>query len=1078
MVSMNLPCQREELILLHLRGYSDYKSEEEVPYGVSTSGIARSIAADREETSKMLQGLIDEGLIESSVRGVRGRKRRRKVYFLTDQGREEEGEIRRRIEEESVKVNTGEKTKEIKLENIDEFIQREDPLVKTITSLDNKGFVDLSSGVGKGDIFVGRDDELSRLRNLLDEVKDTGCKAVFVAGEAGVGKTRLVSELKPYALEEGYDFLAGTSHSEVADPYLPLKEAFQRYTERSEDVSGDTSGMAFLGVPEDKEVEGKKMFDAERQATFYETTKYVKDIASRNPLLVFLDDVQWLDRASAEILHYMLDKIDESPILFICAYRPEDLDDEGVLKENIRKMSTGYQNVSSMELSSLGIESTGKIIKVLLGREDVPSGYVKMLHRKTDGNPLFVKECVKHMLSEGMVDPGMNKYPSEAEEIDVPDIIQQVIERRINRLNEGTKKVLDIGSVIGNVVPFELLSEVSSLETFELLDHVDILRGNQLWHESADEEKFYFHHDIIKDAVYNNLRNVKKRVLHGKIAEALREELSDEELKDRCPRLAYHYSRAGKDSEAMEFYIRGASQAEKVYAHEDAIEMYHEALDIAEEIGEKDKKLDILDDLGKAYRLTGEFEEAVSTFEEAIDVVDDRKREASFRRKLARICEKMGKYDKVIEECDEGLELLDDGDKEEKSELLSAQGRAYMKISEYYEAKDIQDRSLSIAEESGGREKIANAHHEIGTVEWYRSNYQNALEHFEEALEIREDIDDKQGIANSLNNIGLIYYDREELEEALEYHKRSREIAEEIGNKWSVSTSLNNIGIIYYKKAEWDEALRYFEDCYWMDKKMGDDQGTAYALTNIGNIYLYKGDLKKALDNYKESLELERKIGNRRGEASALTSVGMIHSRKEQFDQALKRYEESLEIREEIEDEEGIATSYNHLGWLYLYKGELEEALSSFEKGAEVGSELELDNYLIDSYGGISECLAEKGEQKERSLDKAKKALEMAQETQGEEKEEAHRILGKAYREFNELERAEEELNRAKDITEEREHRMNRADVLYELGLLYSRQGDKERSRSILNDAFGIFEDMGLRLQANWCRSALIELEE
>ncbi len=156
--------------------------------------------------------------------------------------------------------------------------------------------------VEQNDIFVGRSEELKKLKSLAEEVKKGNCRTVFIAGEAGIGKTTLVNEFKHFAVNNGFSFLVGTCHGETADPYLPFKEAFNRYLEEEDYSDGS---FAMMPVERSMDIEDKKMFDAEREATFYETTENVKDIARETPLAVFIDDIQWADQASLDILGYM-----------------------------------------------------------------------------------------------------------------------------------------------------------------------------------------------------------------------------------------------------------------------------------------------------------------------------------------------------------------------------------------------------------------------------------------------------------------------------------------------------------------------------------------------------------------------------------------------------------------------------------------------------------------------------------------------------------------------------------------------------------------------------------------------------
>ncbi|MFW6197033.1 MAG: ATP-binding protein, partial [Thermoplasmatota archaeon] len=699
-----------ELVLLHLK---DLKiDEEEVTFGATLNGISKSIGSDRQEVKKVLEELLQENLIKKSVSKVRGRMRERNVHSLTKKGKKKEVKIRKKIEDRTIKVKTGQTTDIFKIKDIGEFFEREDPLIKIIQNIDDDT-LDLNQDEEQKNVFVGRDKELSKLRELLEMVKKEGSKTIFIAGEAGVGKTRLISELKPYALEEGYDFLTGTCHSEIADPYLPLKEAFDKYINGEEEHSSQYRNIAFLGARKGKKIENKKMFDAERQATFYETTQTIKNIGKKDPLVVFLDDMHWTDKASADILSYITNKIDKEPILFICAYRPEDLSANHPLKDNILHMISHTPDALKIELNPLNLESTGKIIKGVLGTKNPPSHFVKAIHKKTNGNPLFVKECVKHMDEKGIIDANKNIYPKEKDSLEIPSIVQQVVERRINRIEDESKKILDIGSVIGDTVDFEVLSKVVDMNTFDLLDHIDVLVDNDLLEEDPTEEKFYFHHSLIRDAVYQELKNVKKRILHKNIAEAI-EDIYSDGLGNHYSKLAHHFKKGKEYEPAYDYYLKKTEKDKEMYAHEDTIETYENILELIDKIPDsKKKKIEVWEGLGETYNIIGEYEKSRKYLRKILDEKVDPKTEIKVYRMISNGFLQQGHFDEAEEVIEKGLSIQNDEDKDSKEycRLLSNKGWAVMRKGKHDETLEIFKETNEIANRMNDEWLIAQSLH-------------------------------------------------------------------------------------------------------------------------------------------------------------------------------------------------------------------------------------------------------------------------------------------------------------------------------------------------------------------------------
>ena len=1020
----------KELILLYLKNYDEYRESDEAPYGVSLPGIASAIGKKRDDISDMLGILEEDGLIERRTSSVRGRKRKRNVFYLTKKGMDREHEIRNKIKEENVKINLRGEIKEIKLAQIDDYIEQEDPIVKTLSRMEKGDIVDLSEQSVKEDVFVGRDQEMKLLCDKLNEVRGSGSITTFISGEAGVGKTRLVSEFKRYALEEGVDFLAGTCLSEAVDPYLPFKEAFDEYLNK--EVENVDNRIAFLGTYKSREASSKKVFDAEREATYYETTEYIRNISMKNPLVVFLDDVQWIDHASAQILNYMTYKLNSAPVLFICAYRPEDLRERKAILEVFRHMKSSYPQVWEMHLSPLDKDSTEEVIHGLLQTQNIPDDYVEMIHEKTNGNPLFVKECVKHMLEEDMIDPEECRFP-RPEMISVPDIIQHVIKHRIDRLDERSKKILEVGSVIGDVIDFSLLSEIVDIGTFDLLDCIDILFSTGLLQESPDEEKLFFHHSITRDTVYNGLRGIKKRLIHGKTAECM-ESLYPDEMEDLYPTLAYHYDRADELEKALDYYFKAGERAKKIYAHENAIEMYEKGLMMAEKIDDSQtKELDIKEELSEIYWILGDYEKS-REYLQSIQTKDiDPYRKCKVYRKLSRTWLVQGDLDKAQEMIDMGLDVIEDQEefKPELCKLLSFKGWAKMDMGEHDKAVKLFQEQREISENIGEEKLIGRAHHDLGTIFYTKGKTDSAKNHLERAIEIWKDIDDEQNLVSSLNNLGLVMMYNGEWDKAREYFEENLKNNNEMGDILGKSISLNNLGDIYRETGNLEKALEYFNRAKSIQEKIGDKNGAAGSVTNIGITYYLKGELDKALELHEKSLETFNEGNNTFRMAWVLYSMGDIFIEKDRLEKANERLKKANELYKKMGEEGERAATETSLSTISLKRGNIEEAEEKVLKALD------------------------------RVKGKSIKTVEGR----------CRLVLSKIYREKASWDEAHVELDKAKELLEGTVTEYPKA--LYELGMLYQSQGDDSSAQEYFESAKEIFQRSGMELWYDKCQDAI-----
>ncbi len=1084
----------KDLVLLQLEGSEDFRDAEVVPFEISKKGVGSLTGLDEPDLGEELEELKRDGLVEEDTRYVEGKKRVRKAYFLTDKGVEKERDLLERLSDEKIEVKKEEGTERIKLGNMGEYLDTERPVIEALLRLDDEGKLDLTRfRAEESEIFIGRDEELARLKQELESTKTEGCRAVFIAGEAGVGKTSLVSRLKPHALVKGFDFLSGTCHSEIADPYLPFKDAFSKYMEEKDEVSK----LAFIGSLQGPEIDSKKMFDAERKATFYETTQYIKRLASELPLLIFLDDMHWADRASLDILNYLLEKLEHAPVLLVCTYRPEEVREDHLLQDIMNRI-TQKPSCERLVLRPLEKNGTRRLISSILEHHEPPEDYVELVYQKTRGNPLFVKEIVRQMLEEGTVKPAKNIYP-DSEEIQVPQLIQQVIERRIERLGQDPKNVLEAGSVIGEDIPFSLLVEILDVNELDLLDHIDTLLENKLWYEDPEEERFHFQHAIIHDTVYQSVRNTKRKFLHKQVSNKIRELFSDS-LEERYPILAKHYREAGYYDPALEFYMKAGRQAEKKYAHDDAIDLYEKALEMAEQSPEAER-LDVLKRLAEVHSIVGDYDISIKYLKDGLEETPDEKERGELYRRLGEKRMVRGEYEDALELIQDGLSILD-GESQELCRLLHIEGRIYMIKGDYERAEDIFTREKDIAYGLEELKEEKRALHNLGTIALQRGAFEEAAEKLQKAIDLQEEGKHRKLLANSLNNLGIVYLKQGDLDRALHYYDKSLQIEKEIGNKLGIGQSLNNIGIVHMNKGELDQALDAFNESLEIEKKIGNEHGRASSLNNLGIVSMKKGELDKALEYKKRSLDIHREIDDITGETLCLTNIGEAYRKKGELEKALDHQNMALESADRTDNRSNLSLVFNNMGIVQRDLGNLDKALERLEESLETAREIEDKNRISSSLRNKAAIYRMEGKL-DKAVELSQEAVELAEKTNSEEQVALSRLeLAEELVKVGEIEKGAEHLDIVSDIIEkvhepsvatkrelvrgiynrekgdldkasksfENTEKMieGRGDprelpkLLYERAVLEEEKDDKERLEECLNEGLEVSREMGM----------------
>ncbi len=1024
------------LILMYLEGFEEFKDEEEVPYGVTPKGITKAVGIDESEPYTYLKKMRDEGLIKKDTRIITSEKRERNVYFITEKGKKREKELWEDLKDNQVTLKIDGEEKVLKVENLGNHIEGRNPIVKAFRAMNENEVIDLTGLDKELEVFVGRKKELNTLRKNLKDVKKNGVKTLFVEGEAGGGKTSLVSKLKPFAHELGFKFVTGTCQSETSDPYLPFKEAFSDYIERDTEEQEKTS-MAFIGQTSDETVQDKNLFDAKKEETFYETTNYIKQLAKDDPIVVFLDDLQWVDKATLDILAYMDGKLGAVPVFFIGAYRPEDVSENHHLVEMMHRLRR-ENRLEKIELEPLSYEDTKETIKGVLGKEEVPQYFVKRLHEKTEGNPLFIKESLRHMVEEGKIDLENDRFPDRSDEVSFSELVYNVIERRVNRLDDDTIKITEMGSVIGKEIPFDLLRETSNIDEIDMLDHIDMLIGNQLWDEDPTEEKFYFSHELIQETVYESIKKLKRKLLHKRVANNI-EELYQNDIERWYSDLAKHHRGAENYSQALEYNLKAGKKAEEVYAHEDAIEMYQKSLTLIGKVEDPENtKVEIWEKMSDAYKLLGEYEKC--------------------RDYLDKICD-------------------EEGSSVDALRAYRKKSRAWLEQGHWKKASDSVETALELeVEEESAKKEIIHLMSTKGWVKLRAAEHEESLKIFQEEKELCEELDDDKLLAKSLHDLGTIHYEIEKFDKSRSFFEEAIEIREELDDIQELISSINNLGLVYMYRGKWDEAKDQFERGLEKCEEIGDTQGICIALNNLGDVYREKGKFQKALDHFNRGMEKAERISNELGLAGFLTNIGITYQKMGRLNEAMNRYEDALEKYKELESKHRIAWTLGFIGDIYAKREKLEEALETYEKSKDLFEEIGQEEEVLAILMDILDIYIEQGKM-DKAEDIALNTLEQVENWSSPIMEaNCKHVLGKFYREKDELDKAEENLKQSKEIFKDRSP-TDLPPVLYDLGLVHLKKGgDDEKAEKILKKASDLSNEMGMELWKNRIQEKLEEV--
>jgi len=462
--------------------------------------------------------------------------------------------------------------------------------------------------------LIGRDRELAKLRAALADLQNGRGGIITIIGEAGLGKSRLVAELyKEWVSagrgDDGWD----TAHGIPYDASRPFG-LFQNFARQMFGIELDDppdvihnkvdTGLrakgegdevvALCSVALERVIAAKVLHEAKDfpaevvRKDIYDTVMPAWVAAARQgPRVMVVDDLQWVDPASIDLLIHLFKLAEELPLLFVCVFRPERQSPAWQVK--IRGDTDYPHRYQEIRLDPLSPDDTDALISALLNIADLPADLRKLVLAKTDGNPYFVEEVVRSLIDQGVVERGTAGLKWKAgvlvSDIAIPDSIQALLMARIDRLDEQTKSTLQAASVIGRAFYFRILEAISD-SAIALDQRINSLERVELLREAArmPELEYMFRHDLARDAAYGSILNRKRKEFHLRVAEAI-EKLFPERLEEHAHRLAQHFSLAGDHERAMKYFAMAGEAAEGLHAISESAEYYSRALQAARALG-------------------------------------------------------------------------------------------------------------------------------------------------------------------------------------------------------------------------------------------------------------------------------------------------------------------------------------------------------------------------------------------------------------------------------------------------------------------------------------------------------------
>lgn len=1046
-----------DLVCLHLQNVGEL-GDEPVPRAASRPGIADALALDSQAIAarvgllSTLSELTEEELIEKRSLQIEENGTEEPVYSLTTVGEHHAEQRREELQDTELLVRTPNGEQQLPIPAIEKHLPGElsDPLVEALARAEEGVLVvEPEDSAAEEQAFINRESELETLQTNFERAVSGTPQTVFVSGEPGVGKTTLVRQLEPVVDRHDGHFLYGRCHDDVSDPYQPFLTAVAdlpgTVQTRIESLLTDTDAL---------ETEDHEKLEAQRSATFYEVGSTLTAAARETPIVLFLDDTQWIDVSTALLFANLSRRVETGQLMFVSACRPESASGDWPLDDVLEELDDA--SYTWVDVDRFDRDNTAALVRATLGTLAVPDTFIDQLYERTDGNPLFVRESVQRMRETNAIDPEVGVYPTSKDELTICGEVEETIVSRFESLDEAAQTLLELGAIIGDTIPLAVLQAASDLDHTTFREYIRLLQETDVWQWEDAQGRLYFKSGVVRESLQANLDESRRRRFHERVADAYR--VIDDI--GYASAIAHHERQAGNPERALASFREAGDDAMTVFAHEVAIESYEQAAEIARELDDDDVLLDVVESMGDTYRVLDEYENAHRRYEFVRERTASPAIEKRMYRKQAALQLANGAYDSAAMFASAGLDINADAPLEDarfhatRGSINAKQGEPEQARLEYDKAQEVLQSIEDTAEESVAvRTQILNG---IGNVHRAKGEITKATPYFEDAVALQEEQGDKVELANALLNYGSALSRSNEYEEAVQIQERARDLYEEIGDRHGITSALNNLGITYQYLDAHERALECYEEGLEIARVTDNKQALALLTVNLGYV-------STALATYDDALEYAsqaRELGEEMGDPTTIVCTHEIESdvyfQRGEIQQALDVATEGLRIAREADARNRIAGTLSLIGEMYLAQNAYDAAIDAFQEGIDVSDSFGNTQKAAVNQGGLVRALTQAGR-----LDEAVEHVERLEslESMGEN---TVVPLAMYHRQIGEPDTARDHLERGFELVEQSTNPPFACEVSLEAARLEAEIGAVETAYDQARQAQSIAEENGL----------------
>lgn len=820
--------------------------------------------------------------------------------------------------------------------------------------------------IGLKSPFVGRNKELEAMNQMSNVLDGETGGIIWIEGEAGIGKSRLMREFSSQVVKRGASVLSGACTARRSEHAFSL---FSDLLIQALDIQHDFSPnqineqidqklklwstelldfrpflQLLLGViPSGTPGERINAMEPEqlRQQTFVAIHRLFNILASKQPLVLILDDLQWIDSISADLFLYLSHLVVSQRILFVCAQRKKETSRYDEILARIRSMHSNH--CLNLPIEPLTIDECRQLLSEFLSSADLPDSMLSLIVQQSGGNPYYIEEFVRLLIEKDYIRLVRGKlvanHTLQADALVVPASLESLIRARVDSLDTPARQLLQVASVLGHRFNRSVLEQVAEQDKVDVL--LNLLHTRGMLNLIPEEGQWEFSHPLIEVIVYNTVLRAQRKILHHRTALVLEKQWSGNEA-EHAEDLAYHFGKAESHDQALHYMILAGERAAIRHANDVAVTFYERAADLLTVVSNVDdeSRWRIVRGMGEVYLFIGNYDASLAVLQSGLDLIQSTSLSPSQRagiyRRMGDTAHKKADQELAINYLKLALEILgepqDANDHIEAALILARLGWCHFMQSDLEKAKEAVMESRFHAGEANNISTLAVAENHLGGILYRQGDLQEAMQHTRTAMAYWQAIGYSWGVAAALSNLGVLESVAGNWQASFNSIKRSLSLRQQMGDVDGVAITNHNLGILVRNQGDAVEAELYFRDSLAVSRPFQMNWHAANSFVGLSQSLLYQGRIDHAIETLEQGMHLAQEINAPDIIVEAGCIKAEIHLAREEYSEAEESARSSAMLATQIAVDPLRATAWRLTAASLLHQGKIEETSKALQE--------------------------------------------------------------------------------------------------------------------------------------------------